>query len=164
MSIELKPLVIRQGEKLTIANEEGATIQIGNSKHTIFHMDNAPANTELKTLDWKEGKYSIVVSKDDELVYVQDLTIASIFKKQDRKEFLREMIAQIEEAIEYRLSGDEKALSMMTIKSNTFQYESLTVLNSLRDSYVKDLTRLIREERRKKGISPIKNIKVRLTR
>ena len=69
MSLELIPLVIRKGEKITLANEEGVTIQVGNSsKGIIYQVDDTPANHEIKTLDFPEGKYTILATFDDELV------------------------------------------------------------------------------------------------
>lgn len=164
MSVELMPLVIRVGEKLTVANEEGVTIQIGNSKGIIYQVDDAPANHEIKTLDYKEGKYTIVTLLDEELVSMQELTVLPVFAKQSKKEYLRETIALIEQVIFARLAGDEAALQAMTVKGNTFTYESLAVLQQLKADYERQLVKLIQQERRKAGISPIQNIKVRLTR
>lgn len=164
MSIELMPLVIRIGEKLTLANEEGVTIQVGNSKGVIYQVDDAPVNHEIKTLDFQEGKYTVVITKDEELVSMQELTVLPVFAKQSKKEYLRETIALIEQVIFARLSGDEAALSQMTVKGNTFAYESVAVLNQLKTEYERQLVKLIQQERRKQGISPIQNIKIRLTR
>ncbi|EAX9218881.1 hypothetical protein K9D52_000783 [Salmonella enterica] len=164
MTNQLTPLVIRQGEKISLLNSEGVTIVIGNSKNTIYQIDDAPANHEIKTMDFAEGKYSIVVSLDEELISVQDLTVASVFQKQTKKEYLRESIALIEEVIFARLSGDEAALSQMTVKNNTFVYESLGVLQNLKAEYERQLSKVIQQERRKQGVAPIKNIKIRLTR
>ncbi|EFG1579275.1 hypothetical protein [Escherichia coli] len=165
MSLELIPLVIRKGEKITLANEEGVTIQVGNSnKGIIYQVDDTPANHEIKTLDFPEGKYTILATFDDELVSMQELTVLPVFAKQSKKEYLRETIALIEQVIFARLSGDEAALSAMTIKGNSFAYESLGVLQQLKTDYERQLSKLIQAERRKQGISPIKNIKVRLTR
>ncbi|EAS0488581.1 hypothetical protein FD680_00085 [Salmonella enterica] len=164
MSIELMPLVIRVGEKLTLANEEGVTIQVGNSKGVIYQVDDAPANHEIKTLSFEQGKYTVVITKDEELVSMQELTVLPVFAKQSKKEYLRETIALIEQVIFARLSGDEAALSQMTVKGNTFVYESVAVLNQLKTEYERQLVKLIQQERRKQGISPIQNIKIRLTR
>ncbi|EFQ3831931.1 hypothetical protein HZ598_004025 [Salmonella enterica] len=164
MSIELMPLVIRIGEKLAVANEEGVTIQVGNSKGIIYQVDEAPANHEIKTLDFKEGKYTIVVTLDEELVSMQELTVLPVFAKQTKKEYLRETIALIEQVIFARLSGDEAALAQMTVKGNTFAYESLSVLQNLKSEYERQLSKVIQQERRKQGIAPIQNIKLRLTR
>lgn len=164
MSIELIPLVIRVGEKLTLTNEEGATIQIGNNKGVIYQVDDAPANHEIKTLNFSEGKFTIVTTKDDELISMQELTVLPVFAKQSKKEYLRETIGLIESVIAARLSGDEAALSQMTVKGNTFAYESLGVLQQLKADYERQLVNVIKVERRKQGISPITNIKVRLTR
>lgn len=165
MSLELIPLVIRKGEKITLANEEGVTIQVGNSsKGIIYQVDDTPANHEIKTLDFPEGKYTILATFDDELVSMQELTVLPVFAKQSKKEYLRETIALIEQVIFARLSGDEAALSAMTIKGNSFAYESLGVLQQLKTDYERQLSKLIQAERRKQGISPIKNIKLRLTR
>ncbi|EPG0451864.1 hypothetical protein ACSWXI_000706 [Shigella sonnei] len=165
MSLELIPLVIRKGEKITLANEEGVTIQVGNSnKGIIYQVDDTPANHEIKTLDFAEGKYTILATFDDELVSMQELTVLPVFAKQSKKEYLRETIALIEQVIFARLSGDEAALSAMTIKGNSFAYESLAVLQQLKTDYERQLSKLIQAERRKQGISPIKNIKLRLTR
>lgn len=164
MSLELIPLVIRKGEKITLANEEGVTIQVGNSKGIIYQVDDTPANHEIKTLDFAEGKYTIVITLDDELVSMQELTVLPIFQRQSKKEHLRETIAILEQVIFSRLSGDEAALSAMTIKGNSFAYESLGVLQQLKTDYERQLSKLIQAERRKQGISPIKNIKLRLTR
>ncbi|HFG7647156.1 TPA: hypothetical protein ACGIMR_000517 [Salmonella enterica subsp. enterica serovar Javiana] len=164
MSIELMPLVIRIGEKLTLANEEGVTIQIGNSKGVIYQVDDSPANHEIKTLTFSEGKYTIVVTRDEELVSMQELTVLPVFAKQSKKEYLRETIAVIEQVIFARLSGDEAALQAMTVKGNTFSYESLAVLQQLKADYERQLVKVIQQERRKQGISPIQNIKLRLTR
>lgn len=164
MSVELIPLVIRIGEKLTVANEEGVTIQIGNAKGIIYQVDDAPANHEIKTLDFQEGKYSIVITHNEELVSMQELTVLPVFAKQTKKEYLRETIALIEQVIFARLSGDEAALAQMTVKGNTFAYESLAVLQNLKADYERQLSKVIIQERRKLGISPIKNIKVRFTR
>ncbi|WP_343099368.1 hypothetical protein [Escherichia coli] len=165
MSLELIPLVIRKGEKITLANEEGVTIQVGNSnKGIIYQVDDTPANHEIKTLDFPEGKYTILATFDDELVSMQELTVLPVFAKQSKKEYLRETIAILEQVIFARLSGDEAALSQMTVKGNTFAYESLGVLQTLKVDYERQLSKLIQAERRKQGISPIKNIKLRLTR
>ncbi|EFB7178164.1 hypothetical protein C1U98_002809 [Escherichia coli] len=165
MSLELIPLVIRKGEKITLANEEGVTIQVGNSnKGIIYQVDDTPANHEIKTLDFPEGKMTIVITLDEELVSMQELTVLPIFQRQSKKEHLRETIAKIEQVIFARLSGDEAALSAMTIKGNSFAYESLGVLQQLKTDYERQLSKLIQAERRKQGISPIKNIKLRLTR
>ncbi|EDT7800720.1 hypothetical protein CCF60_003139 [Salmonella enterica subsp. enterica serovar Berkeley] len=164
MSVELVPLVIRVGEKLTVANEEGVTIQIGNTKGIIYQVDDAPANHEIKTLSFDEGKYTIVITHEEELVSMQELTVLPVFAKQTKKEFLRETIALIEQVIFARLSGDEAAISQMTIKGNTFAYESLGVLQQLKADYERQLSKVIQHERRKLGISPIQNIKVRFTR
>ncbi|EKM4337389.1 hypothetical protein PUU85_002988 [Escherichia coli] len=165
MSLELIPLVIRKGEKVTLANEEGVTIQVGNSnKGIIYQVDDTPANHEIKTLDFAEGKYTIVTTLEEELVTIQELTVLPVFAKQSKKEYLRETIALIEQVIFARLSGDEAALSAMTIKGNSFAYESLGVLQQLKTDYERQLSKLIQAERRKQGISPIKNIKLRLTR
>lgn len=165
MSLELIPLVIRKGEKITLANEEGVTIQVGNSnKGIIYQVDDTPANHEIKTLDFAEGKYTIVTTLEEELVTIQELTVLPVFAKQSKKEYLRETIALIEQVIFARLSGDEAALSAMTIKGNSFAYESLGVLQQLKTDYERQLSKLIQAERRKQGISPIKNIKLRLTR
>ncbi|EBH6582623.1 hypothetical protein NMZ58_000871 [Salmonella enterica] len=164
MSIELMPLVIRIGEKLTVANEEGVTIQVGNNKGIIYQIDDAPVNHEIKTLDFVEGKYTVVITKDEELVSMQELTVLPVFAKQTKKEYLRETIALIEQVIFARLSGDEAALAQMTVKNNTFVYESLGVLQNLKAEYERQLSKVIQQERRKQGIAPIKNIKIRLTR
>ncbi|EBE7089392.1 hypothetical protein QNU17_001592 [Salmonella enterica] len=164
MSIELMPLVIRIGEKLTVANEEGVTIQVGNNKGIIYQIDDAPVNHEIKTLDFVEGKYTVVITKDEELVSMQELTVLPVFAKQTKKEYLRETIALIEQVIFARLSGDEAALSQMTVKGNTFAYESLSVLQNLKAEYERQLSKVIQQERRKQGVAPIKNIKIRLTR
>lgn len=165
MSLELIPLVIRKGEKVTLANEEGVTIQVGNSnKGIIYQVDDTPANHEIKTLDFAEGKYTIVITLEEELISMQELTVLPVFAKQSKKEYLRETIALIAQVIFARLSGDEAALSAMTVKGNTFAYESLAVLQQLKTDYERQLSKLIQAERRKQGISPIKNIKLRLTR
>lgn len=165
MSLELIPLVIRKGEKITLANEEGVTIQVGNNnKGIIYQVDDTPANHEIKTLDFADGKYTIVITLDEELVSMQELTVLPVFAKQSKKQYLRETIALIEQVIFSRLSGDEAALSAMTVKGNSFAYESLGVLQQLKTDYERQLSKLIQAERRKQGISPIKNIKVRLTR
>ncbi|EBF4478516.1 hypothetical protein BET23_000669 [Salmonella enterica subsp. enterica serovar Virginia] len=164
MSIELMPLVIRIGEKLTVANEEGVTIQVGNNKGIIYQIDDAPVNHEIKTLDFVEGKYTVVITKDEELVSMQELTVLPVFAKQTKKEYLRETIALIEQVIFARLSGDEAALAQMTVKGNTFAYESLSVLQNLKAEYERQLSKVIQQERRKQGVAPIKNIKIRLTR
>ncbi|EBU8555306.1 hypothetical protein DLC15_22675 [Salmonella enterica subsp. enterica serovar Telelkebir] len=164
MSVELIPLVIRIGEKLTVANEEGVTIQIGNAKGVMYQVDDAPANHVIKTLSFVEGKYTIVITQDEELVSTQELTVLPVFAKQTKKEFLRETIAVLEQVIFARLTGDEAALAQMTVKGNTFVYESLAVLQQLKADYERQLVKVIQQERRKLGISPIKNIKVRFTR
>ncbi|EEQ2380546.1 hypothetical protein DL215_003830 [Escherichia coli] len=165
MSLELIPLVIRKGEKITLANEEGVTIQVGNNnKGIIYQVDDTPANHEIKTLDFADGKYTIVITLDEELVSMQELTVLPVFAKQSKKQYLRETIALIEQVIFARLSGDEAALSAMTVKGNSFAYESLGVLQQLKTDYERQLSKLIQAERRKQGISPIKNIKLRLTR
>ncbi|ECX0160821.1 hypothetical protein AHT88_17720 [Salmonella enterica subsp. enterica serovar Muenchen] len=164
MSIELMPLVIRIGEKLTVANEEGVTIQVGNNKGIIYQIDDAPVNHEIKTLSFEQGKYTVVITKDEELVSMQELTVLPVFAKQTKKEYLRETIALIEQVIFARLSGDEAALAQMTVKNNTFVYESLGVLQNLKAEYERQLSKVIQQERRKQGIAPIKNIKIRLTR
>ncbi|MDZ8516816.1 hypothetical protein SNA61_11160 [Escherichia coli] len=165
MSLELIPLVIRKGEKITLANEEGVTIQVGNSKGIIYQVDDTPANHEIKTLDFAEGKYTIVTTLEEELVSMQELTVLPVFAKQSKKEYLRETIALIENTIYARLANDESALSAMTIKGNSFTYESIAVLQQLKRDYEKQLVKLIQQERRKVGnYSPITPIKVRLTR
>ncbi|EGB43384.1 hypothetical protein EREG_01115 [Escherichia coli H120] len=165
MSLELIPLVIRKGEKITLANEEGVTIQVGNNnKGIIYQVDDTPANHEIKTLDFPEGKMTIVITLDEELVSMQELTVLPIFQRQTKKEYLRETIALIEQVIFARLANDEAALSQMSIKNTTFVYESLGVLQQLKTDYERQLSKLIQAERRKQGISPIKNIKLRLTR
>ncbi|HCX7814278.1 TPA: hypothetical protein OZ636_003829, partial [Escherichia coli] len=161
----LIPLVIRKGEKITLANEEGVTIQVGNSKGIIYQVDDTPANHEIKTLDFAEGKYTIVTTLEEELVSMQELTVLPVFAKQSKKEYLRETIALIENTIYARLANDESALSAMTIKGNSFTYESIAVLQQLKRDYEKQLVKLIQQERRKAGnYSPITPIKVRLTR
>ncbi len=165
MSLELIPLVIRKGEKITLANEEGVTIQVGNSKGIIYQVDDTPANHEIKTLDFAEGKYTIVTTLEDELVSMQELTVLPVFAKQSKKEYLRETISLIENTIYARLANDESALAAMTIKGNSFTYESIAVLQQLKKDYEKQLVKLIQQERRKAGnYSPITPIKVRLTR
>ncbi|HGX1972083.1 TPA: hypothetical protein ACNR9M_002490 [Escherichia coli] len=164
MSLELIPLVIRKGEKVTLANEEGVTIQVGNNKGIIYQVDDSPANHEIKTLSFEIGKYTIVITLEEELVSMQELTVLPVFAKQSKKEYLRETIALIEQVIFARLSGDEAALSAMTIKGNSFAYESLGILQQLKTDYERQLSKVIQAERRKQGISPIKNIKLRLTR
>ena len=165
MSLELIPLVIRKGEKITLANEEGVTIQVGNSKGIIYQVDDTPANHEIKTLDFAEGKYTIVTTLEEELVSMQELTVLPVFAKQSKKEYLRETIALIENTIYARLANDESALSAMTIKGNSFTCESIEVLQQLKRDYEKQLVKLIQQERRKAGnYSPITPIKVRLTR
>lgn len=106
MSLELIPLVIRKGEKITLANEEGVTIQVGNSKGIIYQVDDTPANHEIKTLDFAEGKYTIVTTLEEELVSMQELTVLPVFAKQSKKEYLRETIALIENTIYARLAND----------------------------------------------------------
>lgn len=165
MSLELIPLVIRKGEKITLANEEGVTIQVGNSKGIVYQVDDAPENHEIKTLDFPEGKMTIVITRDDELISMQELTVLPVFQKQGKKEYLRETITLIENTIYARLANDESALSAMTIKGNSFTYESIAVLQQLKKDYEKQLVKLIQQERRKAGnYSPITPIKVRLTR
>ncbi|WXP54253.1 hypothetical protein WHU11_09375 [Escherichia coli] len=164
MSLELIPLVIRKGEKITLANEEGVTIQVGNIKGIVYQVDDAPENHEIKTLDFPEGKMTIVITLDEELVSMQELTVLPIFQRQTKKEYLRETIDLIEQVIFARLANDEAALSQMSIKNTTFVYESLGVLQQLKTDYERQLSKLIQAERRKQGISPIKNIKLRLTR
>lgn len=165
MSLELIPLVIRKGEKITLANEEGVTIQVGNSKGIIYQVDDTPANHEIKTLDFAEGKYTIVITLEEELVSMQELTVLPVFAKQSKKEYLRETIELLEKTIYARLANDESALAAMTIKGNSFTYESISVLQQLKKDYEKQLVKLIQQERRKAGnYSPITPIKVRLTR
>ncbi|HAH2545286.1 TPA: hypothetical protein GF729_24070, partial [Escherichia coli] len=134
------------------------------NKGIIYQVDDTPANHEIKTLDFAEGKYTIVITLDEELVSMQELTVLPVFAKQSKKQYLRETIALIEQVIFSRLSGDEAALSAMTVKGNSFAYESLGVLQQLKTDYERQLSKLIQAERRKQGISPIKNIKLRLTR
>ncbi|HGU0465748.1 TPA: hypothetical protein ACG74O_004981, partial [Escherichia coli] len=118
-----------------------------------------------KTLDFAEGKYTIVTTLEEELVSMQELTVLPVFAKQSKKEYLRETIALIENTIYARLANDESALSAMTIKGNSFTYESIAVLQQLKRDYEKQLVKLIQQERRKAGnYSPITPIKVRLTR
>lgn len=162
--VEHQPICIRVGEKLLLSNQEGATIQIGNSKGVIYEVSDAPVNHVVTTLNFCSGKYSIVEIIEEELVSMQELTVLPVFSKQSKKEYLRETIALIEQVIFARLSGDEAALSQMTVKGNTFAYESLAVLQQLKTDYERQLSKLIQAERRKQGISPIKNIKLRLTR
>ncbi|ELX4453438.1 hypothetical protein SI839_001133 [Escherichia coli] len=162
--VEHQPICIRVGEKLLLSNQEGATIQIGNSKGVIYEVSDAPVNHVVTTLNFCSGKYSIVEITDDELVSMQELTVLPVFAKQSKKEYLRETIALIEQVIFARLSGDEAALSAMTVKGNSFAYESLAVLQTLKVDYERQLSKVIQAERRKQGISPIKNIKLRLTR
>ena len=162
--VEHQPICIRVGEKLLLSNQEGATIQIGNSKGVIYEVSDAPVNHVVTTLNFCSGKYSIVEITDDELVSMQELTVLPVFAKQSKKQYLRETIALIEQVIFARLSGDEAALSAMTIKGNSFAYESLGVLQQLKTDYERQLSKVIQAERRKQGISPIKNIKLRLTR
>lgn len=165
MSLELIPLVIRKGEKITLANEEGVTIQVGNSKGIVYQVDDAPENHEIKTLDLPEGKMTIVITLDEELVSMQELTVLPVFVKETKKEYLRNTISLIEQVIFARLDNDESALSSLTIKGNSFAYESLAVLQQLKKDYEKQLVKLIQQERRKAGnYSPITPIKVRLTR
>ncbi|EEW8138796.1 hypothetical protein HG398_004893 [Escherichia coli] len=165
MSLELIPLVIRKGEKITLANEEGVTIQVGNSKGIVYQVDDAPENHEIKTLDFPEGKMTIVITLDEELVSMQELTVLPVFVKETKKEHLRNTISLIEQVIFARLDNDESALSSLTIKGNSFAYESLAVLQQLKKDYEKQLVKLIQQERRKAGnYSPITPIKVRLTR
>ncbi|EOU0159408.1 hypothetical protein ACKVF7_000922 [Escherichia coli] len=165
MSLELIPLVIRKGEKITLANEEGVTIQVGNSKAIVYQVDDAPENHEIKTLDFPEGKMTIVITRDDELISMQELTVLPVFQKQTKKDYLRETITLIENTIYARLANDESALAAMTIKGNSFTYESIAVLQQLKKDYEKQLVKLIQQERRKAGnYSPITPIKVRLTR
>ena len=165
MSIELIPLVIRKGEKITLANEEGVTIQVGNSKGIVYQNDDAPENHEIKTLDFPEGKMTIVITRDDELISMQELTVLPVFAKESKKEYLRNSISLIEQVIYARLANDESGLSAITIKGNSFAYESLAVLQQLKKEYEKDLVKIIQQERRKAGnYSPITPIKVRLTR
>ncbi|EHC2749460.1 hypothetical protein JTX96_000974 [Escherichia coli] len=165
MSLELIPLVIRKGEKITLANEEGITIQIGNSKGIVYQVDDAPENHEIKTLDFPEGKMTIVITRDDELISMQELTVLPVFVKESKKDYLRNTIALIEQVIFARLANDEAALSQMSIKNTSFVYESLSVLQQLKKDYEKQLVKLIQQERRKAGnYSPITPIKVRLTR
>ncbi|EOW3387643.1 TPA: hypothetical protein LAN07_001414 [Escherichia coli] len=165
MSLELIPLVIRKGEKITLANEEGVTIQVGNSKGIVYQVDDAPENHEIKTLDFPEGKMTIVITLDEELVSMQELTVLPVFVKETKKEYLRNTISLIEQVIFARLDNDESALSSLTIKGNSFAYESLAVLQQLKKDYEKQLVKLIQQERRKAGnYSPITPIKVRLTR
>lgn len=164
MSLELIPLVIRKGEKITLANDQGVSIQVGNSRGVIYQVDDVPENHEIKTLDFPEGKMTIVITRDDELISMQELTVLPVFVKQTKKEFLRETIALIENVIHARLSGDEAALAMFSAKGNTFTYESVSVLQQLKKDYETQLVKLIKQERRKAGISPISQIKVRLTR
>ncbi|MBC0493195.1 hypothetical protein FSJ54_017375 [Escherichia coli] len=165
MSLELIPLVIRKGEKITLANEEGVTIQVGNSKGVVYQVDDAPENHEIKTLDFPEGKMTIVITRDDELISMQELTVLPVFQKQTKKDYLRETITLIENTIYARLANDESALAAMTIKGNSFTYESIAVLQQLKKDYEKQLVKLIQQERRKAGnYSPITPIKVRLTR
>ncbi|HAX1953106.1 TPA: hypothetical protein JXT30_005322, partial [Escherichia coli] len=137
----------------------------GNSKGIIYQVDDTPANHEIKTLDFAEGKYTIVTTLEEELVSMQELTVLPVFAKQSKKEYLRETIALIENTIYARLANDESALSAMTIKGNSFTYESIAVLQQLKRDYEKQLVKLIQQERRKAGnYSPITPIKVRLTR
>ncbi|WP_407820392.1 hypothetical protein, partial [Escherichia coli] len=134
-------------------------------KGIIYQVDDSPANHEIKTLDFAEGKYTIVTTLEDELVSMQELTVLPVFAKQSKKEYLRETIALIENTIYARLANDESALSAMTIKGNSFTYESIAVLQQLKRDYEKQLVKLIQQERRKAGnYSPITPIKVRLTR
>ena len=165
MSIELVPLVIRVGEKITCANEQGVTIQIGNSKGIIHRVDDAPENCEIKTLSFEPAKYTIVItSGEEDLISMQEVTILPVFAKETKKEHLRNTILLIEDCIFARLSGDEAAMTQMSVKGNTFVYESLAVLQQLKADYEKQPIKLIQAERRKQGISPIRNIKLRLTR
>ncbi|EDH8282129.1 hypothetical protein LAB19_001650 [Salmonella enterica subsp. enterica serovar Manhattan] len=164
MTFNKNPSVIRAGEKLQLTNSEGATIQIGNSKGIIFQVDDAPANYTVATLDFPQGKYTVVEIVEDELVSSFDITVTPVFTKQSKKDFLRETIELIDQVITARLSGDEAAISQMTIKGNTFAYESLAVLQQLKAGYERQLVKLIQQERRKQGHSPIQNIKIRFTR
>ncbi len=62
MSLELIPLVIRKGEKVTLANEEGVTIQVGNNnKGIIYQVDDSPANHEIKTLDFAGNAANLLI-------------------------------------------------------------------------------------------------------
>ncbi|HEK0666374.1 TPA: hypothetical protein SMP26_001866 [Proteus mirabilis] len=161
---ELESIIIRAGQPLHIECVAGSEIQIGNSKNIIHEIPSSRENETITTRDFPEGKYSVVVMKDDAIVSVQELTITPFFTKQTKEDFLREMIKKIEAVIDARLSGDEPALQQMSVKGNTFAYESLAVLNQLRDNYRRELSQLILAKRKKEGISPISNIHIRLTR
>ena len=87
---------------------------------------------------------------------MQELTVLPVFQKQTKKDYLRETIALIEQVIFARLSGDEAALSQMTVKGNTFAYESLGVLQQLKTDYERQLSKLIQAERRKQGLARLK--------
>ncbi|PEH74284.1 hypothetical protein [Edwardsiella tarda] len=161
---QLEPIIIRAGQPLTVASAEGSHIQIGNQKGVIHEITNSQQTEKILTTDFPDGHYTIVTLMDDEITSIQELTVLPLFTKQTREDYLRDIIQKIESVIDARLSGDESALAQMTVKGNTFTYESVAVLHQLRDKYQRELGSLIQKKRRAKGISSITNIKIRLTR
>ncbi|HBT3063116.1 hypothetical protein [Klebsiella aerogenes] len=149
------------GEKLELTNPQGANVQIGSKEVGLFSQDNCPENVVIETNDFVEGTYSIVIFSDGSLISNELIKVKSPFVEKNKKQQLREMIADLDKVIQYRLSNNEEAIQQMSINGKSFVYETLDALLSARKRLTANLDSLIKSEQMAKGKSPIITIKAR---
>lgn len=149
------------GETLEIKNEQGSSVVVASKQLTLYSNDSAPADVEIDTSDFTEGRYSIVIMKSGKLVSNDILKVKSPLIGKTKKEQLIEMIRSIDTVIEYRLTNNEEAIQQMSINGKSFVYETLDSLMLARKKLLSSLNGIVQAENTKKGKSPIEVIKFR---
>ncbi|MEZ7211439.1 MULTISPECIES: hypothetical protein [Pantoea] len=151
------------GETLKIQNEQGASVTVASKEKQLYQNSSSPANVEISTSDFPEGTYSIVIFNDGAFVSSEILKVVSPYISKTKKEQLIEMIASIDQVIEYRLTNNDDAIQQMSINGKSFVYETLDSLMAARKKLLSSLNAIVAAEKARNGIGPIKTIKFRFT-
>lgn len=149
------------GEKLELTNPQGANVQLGSKETVLFSQENCPENIGVDTSDFIEGTFSVVVFNNGALISNELIRVKSPFNAKTKKQQLREMINELDQVIQYRLTSNEEAIQQMSINGKSFVYETLDALLIARKRLAANLASLIKSEQMANGKSPIITIKAR---
>lgn len=149
------------GEKLELTNPQGANVQIGSKETVLFSQENCSENIGVDTSDFIEGTFSVVVFNNGALISNELIRVKSPFNAKTKKQQLREMINELDQVIQYRLTSNEEAIQQMSINGKSFVYETLDALLIARKRLAANLASLIKSEQMANGKSPIITIKAR---
>lgn len=149
------------GEKLQLTNPQGASVQIGSKETVLFKRDNNPENIGVDTSDFLEGTFSVVIFNSGTLISNELIKVKSPFNGKTKKQQLRELINDLDNVIQYRLTSNEEAIQAMSANGKSFTYETLDSLLLARKRLAANLASLIKSEKMANGESPVTTIKVR---